>query len=314
MKTQFSIKRLLSWIILIPSMSYALTLDSLFEPVFKKFSFLPDYYLRFNVSFFALHQDAFFKRQYLAEPYSDIEFKLISYKDIVSSVWDVDFLFGLGEVPGNVVFTVLNVRFGIDPKIEVKIRDINISTGLRHYCYHEVDRSYFSLIYNNLLHLEAASINYRSNEHFKILNSDSTLVFKNRFAWKVQAGFYLKRFFNIVTEEKLNGNSPLNNEFSGNARYAFYKRKSWIIAANAETVLGSFDNSYGYKVRSDSKCYWKQAFGVESFFTRGSRGGKFYLIYHLDDLPVSPNDPDFTMGNSRLSKKGLLEFGVMFFN
>ena len=302
------------YIVLFPTVIGAFSPDSIFEPLMRNFDFLPDYYLRFNISAFALHRDEFLKRQYLAESRSDLEFRFFSFKDIVSSVWDVDFRFGLGEIPDNVVFTVLNVRFGIDPKIEVKLPRVLLSTGLSHFCCHEVDRKYFPLIYNNLLHIEAFSYNYRINEYFKTINNNSDFVHRNRIAWKVKAGYYLKEFFGLVGTNKLNGNSPFVSEWSSNVRYAFYKRKSWLFSATGETAFGLFDTNDGYHVKNDTRIYWKESFGIEAFFTRGTRGVNFYLNYHLDDLPASPNDPDFTMGNSRLSKHGLAEIGVLFFN
>ena len=288
--------------------------ESVFEPVFRQFTFLPDYYLRFDISTFALHQDAFFKRQYLAEPHPDLEFCLVSYKDFISSVWDVDFLFGLGEVPGNNVFTVLNVAFGIDPKIEFRLPRMLVSTGLVHHCYHEVDKSYFSLVHNNKLHAEIFSPNYRFNEYYRTLVNDSLMRFGHRFSWQAGAGYYLKEFFDIVTPGKLNGNSPQIAELSSGARYAFARRRSWIFTLRGETTAGLFDIGGGYHVKSGGSLYWKQAFGLEAYFSRGVRGASFYLTYHLDDLPAPPNAPDFTLGNSRFSKNRLAQIGVVFFN
>ena len=233
-------------IFVFPSLLFAFSIDSLFEPFFKSFDFLPDYYLRFKLSTFAFHQDAFFKRQYLAEPHTDLEFKLVSYKNIVSSVWNVDFQFGLGEIPGNTVFTVLNVAFGIDPKIEFRLSPFLLSTGIVHHCYHEIDESYFPLIYNNRIHLEAASHNIRLNDYFHVLTKDSLFQFKNRFSWKAEAGYYLKEFFGLVGPGKLNGNSPLVTELYSTSRYAFYRRRSWIFSFRGETTLGLFDTKDGY--------------------------------------------------------------------
>ena len=104
--------------------SSASMIDSIFEPLMKPFHFLPEYHIAFDISTFALHKDAFFKRQYLAEPHPQLEFCFISWKDLLASVWDVDFQFGLGEVPGNNVFTVLNVTFGIDPTIQLRLLNL----------------------------------------------------------------------------------------------------------------------------------------------------------------------------------------------
>jgi hypothetical protein len=302
------------WLLTLAGFAGAVPGVSIFEPVFRQFTFLPDYYLRFDVSTFALHRDEFFKRQYLAEPHPDLEFKLVSFRNIVSSVWDVDFLFGLGEVPGNNVFTVLNVAFGIDPKIELNLPNLRLSGGLAHHCYHEVDKSYFPLVHNNRLHLEAFSPNYRANEFFRTVLDDTLMRQESRIAWQAGAGYYLKKFFGLVEPGKLNGNSPLIAEVTGSGRYAFARRRSWIFSLYGETTLGVFDLNEGYHSHAGGSMYWKQATGLESYFSRGKRGACFYVTYHLDDLPVPPEAPEFTLGNSRFSKNGLAQIGIRFFN
>ena len=301
-------------LLLIPKPAHSLTIDSLFEPVFRSCNVLPDYYLRFNLSTFALHRDAFFKRQYLAEPNPDLEFKLISYNNFISSVWDVDFLFGLGEVPGNTVFTVLNVAFGIDPKIEVDVLDHRITGGFAHHCYHEIDEGYFPLIHNNRFHLGVSTTNTRLNDYFRSLFVDSIIPPDERYSWNVEYNYYLRKFFGLVDPGKLNGNSPELGEVVIGARHAFAKRRSWVFTFRGEHTLGLFDKDYGYHVKSGNSLYWKLALGFEAFFTRGTQGGCFFLLYHLDDLPVPDNAPDFTLGNWRFSKNGLLQIGMSFFN
>ncbi|MBN1577503.1 MAG: hypothetical protein JW913_13175 [Chitinispirillaceae bacterium] len=300
--------------VLFPTLLFGFSVDSIFEPFLRSFDLLPDYYLRFNVSTFAFHRDAFFKRQYLAEPHPDLEFRLISYRDVISSIWDVDFVFGLGEVPGNTVFTVLNVAFGINPKFELRLPRLLISTGVAHHCYHEIDKSYFPLVYNNRLHLEASSHNFRINDYFNAFAGDTLFRFENRFSWQIGAAYFLKEFFGVVDPGKLNGSSPLTAELASRSRYAFHRRRSWIFSFRGETTIGLFDTGEGYRVKSNSACYWKQTFGVEAFFSRGARGGCFYLLYHRDDLPRPPDSPEFTLGNSRFSKNGLVQIGMVFFN
>jgi hypothetical protein len=298
----------------LPSSTSAFSPDSIFEPVFRVIDLLPDYYLRFDISTFALHRNAFFKRQYLAEPHPDLEFKLLTVKDVVSSVWDVDFQFGLGEVPGNNVFTVLNVAFGIDPKIEVALPSLLLTTGLAHHCYHEVDKSFFPLVHHNRLHAGASSPNFRVNDFFRGFYDDSLMMFRNRFGWQADFGWFLKEFFGLVGTDKLNGNSPLVAEVTSSTRYAFYRRRSWVFSVRGETTAGVFSRSKRYRTKAGGPFYWKQGMGLEAYFIRGSRGSCFYIMYHCDDLPVPPDAPRFTLGNSRFSKNGLAQIGILFFN
>jgi hypothetical protein len=293
---------------------FSFSLDSLFEPLIRPFDLLPDYYTRFDLSTFALHRNAFFKRQYLAEPHPELEFRFLSYKNLISSVWSADFQFGLGEVPGNNIFTVLNVAFGINPMIELRLRDLRVTGGLSHHCYHEIDRSDFPIVYNNKLFCFAASNNSRINDFFHTLSEDKTFSYKNRIAWEADAGYYLRDFFGLSSPDKLNGNNPLLWEAALTCRYAIKRSLSWIFTLRGESTAGTFSAAGGYHVANASNWYWKQAAGCEAFFVRGSRGVCLYLLYRLDDLPVEPSAPSFTLGNSRFSKNGLAQIGITFFN
>ncbi len=301
-------------ILLWSTSGFCFTIDSLFEPIIKPFDLLPDYYTRFDLSTFALHKDAFFKRQYLAEPHPELEFCFLSYKNLIASVWDADFQFGLGQVPGDNVFTVLNVAFGIDPTIELRLPPCRVTGGFAHRCFHEIDRSDFPLVYWNKLHLDCASPQSRLNDYFHALALDSAFSQKNRFAWQATGGYFLKEFFGLASPNKLTGNNPLVWEAATVCRYAFHRRLSWIFAFRGETTVGNFSNAGGYHVENGTNWYWKQAVGVEAFFIRGLRGANLYVMYNLDDLPVEPNNPSFTLGNSRFSKNGLLQIGIVFFN
>jgi hypothetical protein len=301
-------------VLLLSSTCFSLTLDSLFEPLLRPFDLLPDYYTRFDLSTFALHRDAFFKRQYLAEPHPELEFCFLSYKNLIASVWSADFQFGLGEVPGNNVFTVLNVAFGINPMLEVRLHDLKLTGGLSHHCYHEIDRKDFPTVYDNKLFCTASSNNARLNDFFHTLTADKTFSYKNRMAWDAEAGYFLREFFGLASPSKLNGDNPLLWEASSTCRYALYRRLSWIVTLKGESTIGTFSQTGGYHVVSGSNWYWKEAAGVEAYFTRGARGVCLYVLYNLDDLPVEPDAPSFTLGNSRFSKNGLAQIGIIFFN
>jgi hypothetical protein len=308
------IRRAIITVLLATAPLYAFSVDSLFEPLIRPFNLLPEYYMRFDLSAFALHRDAFFKRQYLAEPHPQLEFCMLSFKDVVASVWDVDFQFGLGQVPGNNVFTVLNVAFGYDPKIEVRLRDVWVTGGVAHRCFHEIDRSDFPIVYWNKAHLDASSPNARVNTYWRTLMADKEFLQCNRFSWQAGAAYCLKELFGLADPNKIDGNNPFVWDASAVCRYAFHKRLSWIFALRGETTIGNFSTMNGYYSANRSNWYYRETVGFEAFFIRGSRGGCIYALYHLDDMPAQPNAPAFTLGNSRFSKNGLLQIGLTFFN
>ena len=315
LKSRFCKSRsFLSFIFLICIASHAITLDSLKEKLLEPFDFLPDYYLRFDMSTFALHQNEFQKRNFLAEPHPELEFCFLSYKDLVTSVWNVDFQFGLGQVPGDVVFTVLNVAFGIEPTIEVRLKKWTLDFGLAHRCIHEVDRSEFPIVYYNRTFLGGASKNYRLNDYWGRLYNDSAYTFKNRFAWSAEGSYYLRDFFGLTSPNKLNGSNSNVWDASVSLRYSIYKRKSWIFVATSQSTLGMFDPTDGFFPSGSVNWYGMQSLGLKAFFSRGKRGACAFVDYHLDKLPVPLNQPLFTQGKSRFSKDGMLQIGITFFN
>jgi hypothetical protein len=119
-QTRHFVLNILILFILWTKPSLAFSIDSIFEPIITRFDLLPDYYLDFDLSTFALHRDSFYKRQYLAEPHPELEFCLVSYKDLIASVWKVDFLFGLESW-----FTRGNSRFSKNGLAQIGIRFFN---------------------------------------------------------------------------------------------------------------------------------------------------------------------------------------------
>jgi hypothetical protein len=313
-KHQDPFRRIIIAIALCVTASQAFTLDSIFEPIMRPFQFLPDYYLRFDMPFFALKRDNFFKRQYLSEPHPQLEFCFISYKNVVASVWQVDFLFNLGHAPGDRVFTVLNVAFGINPLIEVRRPKVTLAGGLAHRCIHNVDLDEFTVPYWNKLFASAGSPNYRLNTFYKTLAADSNFSQYNRVGWFFSSGYFVKEFFGIIDPLNITANDPSVWDVSSVVRYAFYRRTSWMFTMRGETTAGVFRPEEGYHVGTGGKIFWKQAIGIEAFFTRGSHGACLFGLFHLDDLPAAENRPAFSVGHSRFSKSGLLEIGMTFFN
>jgi len=292
----------------------AFSTDSLYSSFEKNFNLFPEYYMRLDASFFALHKDVFFKRQYLAEPHAYMEFYLLKYKNLISFLTDIDFQFGLGEVPGNIVFTVLNVSFGYEPSLELNLKYFSSSFGLTHRCFHEIDRSDFPLVYWNKINLRISSLNSKMHFYRNILIKDSLFTTANRFSWQVEFSYYIKEFFNLVSSEKLNGNNPLISEINIFYRYAFYKRRSWIFLLFGESTIGNFSHNNGYYVKNKTNWFWREALGLEVYYIKSLKAAAFFVKYNLDDLPVEPNSPSFTLGNSRFSRDKLLEFGIRFFN
>lgn len=273
--------------------------DTLFERFQSHFDFLPEYYLRTHLTTFALHQNTWYRQHYFAESDNAYEFTFLSFEEMLYSVWDVNFQIGLGQLPDNVVFTVLTINFKITPIVELRLPRFNVQTALEHKCHHEVDRSNYPITHWNYLHVACGSKNMRLNDYWEMVREEKNWTFPRRFSWYIRAGSYLREFFGLVSPQKLNGANPKLFEISTENRFAFYRRRSWIVATSLESQTGFSEDSNGG--------YWHIALGLHSYYRRGTRGATFDIMFHLDDLPNYNGVP-------RFSKDRLLEIGVSFFN
>ncbi len=268
----------------------------------KNVVFLPDYRLNMDLSSFMFHKNSFFKEAYLAEPNSQFEFTFIGISDILYSVWDVNFLFGLGSLPDNVVFTVLRVSFGIAPSFELRLRDLNIRTGIEHRCFHGVDRKLHPIVHWNTAFLAFTSANYRYGDYWKPLAQQDGWTMKNRLAWQFLGNYYIKKLGVLASPEKLNGNNPRQGDLTASGRFSFYRRKSWIVNAHSSLTIGITE------VQPAKETYLQFENGLEMHFRRGIKGFTFYSKYIIDrNIPPVDGKPWF-------SKDRLMQFGLRFFD
>jgi hypothetical protein len=280
--------------------------DTVFQRVLSCFSFLPEYYLQTDLGGFALQKDEYFRQQRLAEWNTSISFILLAaLKNRIQWVWDIDFLVGMGNIPGDIVFTILNASFGVDPSIKIDLNPLDIVTGLDHRCFHRVDRSDYGIVYWNRLFLETRSNNWRINEYWPPIGVERAWMLENRLSYRLGAGYYVKEFFGLVQPIKIDGNNNRFGEVYTDARYALYQRRSWVVVASGASKFGLFSSAGA--VADGLEPYWQLEIGIESFFCRGKRGALFYSKYILDRLPRIPGMPD-------LSKDRLLHFGIKFFS
>jgi hypothetical protein len=286
------------------------SLDSMYNVIFSNFQFLPEYDTKFDLSTFAFQKNKYFKEQYLAECNTGLEFMFLSYRQLIYSVWDVKFKIGLGDIPGNNVFSVLNIYFNIVPTFEFRLPHVNLIAVMEHQCVHEVDRKNYPVIYWNAPYIAAASKNFRSNDYWTPLAADSGWKFVNRLGWYLAYVDYMKDGFGIVHPEKLNGFNPYSQEIRGDARFAFYKRRSWVVTVHEQFRFGHYDKTAN--VVDHGGLYWREDIGLENYFRKGKRGAAFYCKYIMDDLPSIKGLAGETL--PVFSKDKLLEIGVSFFD
>lgn len=291
--------------LLIPSAkSEAFTLDSLWEHIYQNFDFLPEYHLEADILMFLFHKNSFFKERYYLESNTNLEFVFISFRDFLNSVWSFEFQSGMGQTPGNVVFDPMDLNYGIVPSIEFRTPLLNLQTGLNHHCFHEIDRNDFKTVYWNKLFLAVGSKNMRHYDYWQLLSKSDGWNPENRISWYLAWGYYLRKFFGIVNEHTINGVNKYVHDAKIDLRYAFYRRRSWIVNLRGTSQIGYYKNLEGEPKESGG--YWRLDLGIESNFRRGKKGGMIFITYTLDDLPKYQGYP-------RFSKDKLLQFGVRFF-
>jgi hypothetical protein len=280
--------------------------DTVCQGIINQFSFLPEYYLQTDLAGYTLQKNAVSRQQHLAEWNTSTSFVFLSVlKNRLQSVWDVDFWVGMGNIPGDIVFTILSASFGVAPSFKINLDQFDIVTGLDHRCFHRVDRTDYGIVYWNRAFLEARSNNWRVNEYWLPLGIEKKWALKDRISYRIGTGYYVKEFFGLVEPLKIDGNNHRFGEAYVDGRYAFYHRRSWVLVGTEASKIGLF-SSTGIAAES-LKPYWQQEIGFEAYFCRGKRGAMFYSKYILDHLPKIEGMPD-------LSKDHLLQFGIRFFN
>lgn len=277
---------------------------TLWNTIYENFSFLPEYFLEADLMMFFNHKNGYFKEKYYLESNTRMEFVLVSFRDIVHSVWFFEFQTGMGQTPGNIVFDPMDINFGIVPVLEYRLPMLNIQCGLNHHCFHEIDKKDYPTIYWNKLFVGAGSSNMRLKNYWQNLATEDGWTYQNRFSWFCQWGYYLRKFFGIIRESTINGENVKLHDFAIDARYAFYRRRSWIVNVRGETQIGYWKSLPSQP--ADNGVYWRQNLAVENNFRLGKRGAMIFLTYTIDSFPLHHGLP-------RLSKDQLIQIGLRFY-
>ena len=275
--------------------------DTLIDRLASPFVFLPEYHMESEVNAFLLHKNDFFRERYLFEASMSAEIGFFSIVKTVYSFWTFNLFTGAGQKPGNTAFTVLDIDYGIDPTVEVRLSPLYIQTGVEHRCFHEVDRSELGLIHWNRLFIGASSPNFRAADYWKTLVVDKKWGWQDRLSWFGRAGMYPYSFFGLLGDQFLSRDNWKRFEGNVDLRYALWSRRTWMVNARAKFMGGIWEEP-----DQAARYYWRTDLILESNFIRGKQGALFYLDYILDDLPLYNGLP-------RFSKDQLLQVGFRFF-
>ncbi|MCP4584205.1 MAG: hypothetical protein GY839_21545 [candidate division Zixibacteria bacterium] len=278
---------------------------SFWERRLRNFDFFPQYHTETDLKYFTLHKNDYFKTRYFLEANTDFEFFLFKYRKNLYSIFWLKLQTGMGQTPGNVVFDPMDINFGLLPVVEYRLPKMNLQFGLEHHCFHEIDRQELETVYFNKLFLAAGSANMRPIKYWSNLAGQDGWTMANRVSWYAQWGYFIKDFFGLVDRGLLNDQNFNNQELLTDFRYAFYRRKSWLVNFRGQTKLGTWQKDTDGI--TDKKAYWRLDLGFEFSSRRGKNGAMIFINYTIDDIPPYENIP-------RFSKDRLLQIGVRLFS
>jgi hypothetical protein len=243
------------------------------------------------------------------ETNTNLGFMLLEYDNLVAFEADFEFMMGMGQTPGNVVFDPMDLVFNLIPRLEFLLPRISVHVGTEHKCFHEVDRMDFETVYWNKFFLAASSPHWRLSDFSSRVHSDNGWSYWERISWYFQWGYYMRKFFGIVSPNKLNGMNWNVHDFDIEVRCALVRWKSLVINTHGVTTVGLYRRENGSSVTT--RIYWTESIGVELNVLKGTRGGLFFIRYRLDDIPLYEDKGG--VKRPIFSRDKLIQFGLKFF-
>ncbi len=260
-----------------------------FRRFLDRFEFMPEQHMTADVIYLTNYKNSDYKHRYFIETNSDMEFILASYREVLYSDWFLFVRTGMGRQQGVVIFDPRDVRYGITPSLELRLRPCNVRASLDHFCFHDIDTSDNVTESWNKISLAVSSKNYRLAEYRRGLIGEDRWDLASRCSWMARMGNYLDNAYGIP----MGGGQDYRWEGTCEGRYAFARRLDWLLD------LRAFSN---WNVNRNHRLMQTYVLGVESHFRRGSGGSLFFVNYNvLDELEVRPKDR-------------IVELGIRFYN
>ena len=297
MSTRNCLKYLICLVLLLafapPAFAEGMPGLDLLERVLDKFEFLPEYHLTGDLYGMTHYKNAEYKRRYFVESNADMEFVLVSYRRRLYSSAALYVRTTMGRQDGAIMFDPRELRYGIDPAMELRLDDFNLRAGLDHYCFHEIDSWDSTTEYWNKAYVQISSKNGRPMEYRTRLVNDGRWDPASRFSWDAKLGHYMEKAFGLLDPAIIGGNHDYDWELTGVNRWAFYKRLDWVV--DARTMINLNLSRHGQLRQT-------YHIGLEGHFRRGAAGMMLFANYiALDQLIIRPKDR-------------ILEVGVRFYN
>jgi hypothetical protein len=258
------------------------------------FDFFPEYHLNGEAIYFFNHQNQAYRTEYLMETNSDLELDLLSYNHFLYWVWELQNRLGAGRQNQIITFNPYESRYAVNPLLEFRTRPFNFQAGIEHPCFHNIDRlgPLGETYYWNKIRINVNTKNFRLGDYRQGLTGEEKGKFISRFSGGIRIGYFLKDLGGLVDTGVLNGGHSYFMDGGGEARYAFYLSRRWIVNARL-----------GIDWKRDRAGNFYQAYvpGLEGHPLFGKGGFAIFVYYNaFDNLPLRPRNK-------------LVEFGIRFY-
>jgi hypothetical protein len=254
------------------------------------FQLAPEFHFNEDLHTFFLQKNAKFRERYFVEWISGAELAFFSVNDRFFFFGEMALTIGLGKWENKaILFDPREVDAGFGPLVEYRFAPVNISLGLDHHCFHEIDTLDLTPVYWNRLYLGAASPNFRPGPYRLALADPAPLTWKNRLAWQTTLGYYVHELFGMDTSI-ISWNNDHALDIIAEVRCAVYRWRGFAGVVSAKTGA--------YLTRTQG-VWWKQEAGAEITATQGRFGLSLYANWVIVDQL-----------QERLSRDKLLVVGI----
>lgn len=236
------------------------------------------------------HND-FLRERYFVESEIALDFNLITFFDRVSLASEFYVLSSMGQTKDDVVFDPMDAGYGFDPLVRATFNRVTAEFGLKHHCYHEIDRRDFTTVYYNKLFLGAASPNYHPLIQVNNVAQGLGVPALNRLAWRARYGVFLRGFFGLARSTSVSYHNNYLHELETGLRYIVARHGPLFISVREEFTGGYWDD-YLREHMDGPQWYYKSTTALEPGLLWARQGGVLSLSYTRDHLPRFYNHVD----------------------
>jgi hypothetical protein len=248
--------------------------DSLSAKKSPDWRFAPEFHFNEDLHTFFLQKNDTLKERYFVEWISSAELAFFSVNNRFFFFGEMALTMGLGRWAHKAILFDPNLMdAGFGPQFEYRFTPADISLGLDHHCFHEIDTLGLMPVYWNRLYLSAASPNFRPGPYMSTLTDQKPLAWNNRLAWQASLGYYFHELFGMDTSI-ISWNNEHALDIICETRCAAFRWNGFSGIVSAKTGA--------YLTRTHG-VWWKQEAGAEIMATQGKFGLSLFANWVIVD-------------------------------